>query len=129
MRAACQARPVCGFDPASDVAWLVRQRGDGVQIFDMLVTYEFIDPTYRNPNPAQVPRGVGDVVGALHAARLGQPAHLDQLIEGLNQGRGSPDEFFSGLHAAPVCPVMRFPSRAGPVPASQRIPALAKATA
>jgi pimeloyl-ACP methyl ester carboxylesterase len=129
LRAACQAKPVCGFDPASDVAWLVRHRGDGVQIFDMLVTYEFIDPTYRNPDPAQVPRGFGDVVGALHAARLGQPAHLDQLIEGLNQGGGSPNEFSSGLHAATLCTDMRFPWRSDAVPVSQRMPALAKATA
>jgi pimeloyl-ACP methyl ester carboxylesterase len=129
LRAACQAKPVCGFDPASDVAWLVRHRGDGVQVFDMLVTYEFIDPTYRNPNPAQVPRGFGDVIGALHAARLGQPAHLDQLIEALNQGGGSPNEFSSGLHAATLCTDMRFPWRSDAVPVSQRMPALAKATA
>lgn len=129
LRAACRAKPVCGFDPAADVAWLVRHRGDGVQIFDMLVTYEFIDPTYRNPNPAHVPRGVGDVIGALHAARLGRPAHLDQLIEGLNQGGGSPDEFSSGLHAATLCTDLRFPWGSDAVPISQRMPALAQATA
>jgi pimeloyl-ACP methyl ester carboxylesterase len=129
LRAACQATPVCGFDPASDVAWLVRRRGDGVQIFDMLVTYEFIDPTYRNPNPPQVPRGFGDVIGALHAARLGQPAHLDRLIEGLNQGGGSPSEFSSGLHAATFCTDLRFPWGSDAVPLSQRRAALAKATA
>jgi pimeloyl-ACP methyl ester carboxylesterase len=129
LRAACQATPVCGFDPAADVAWLVRHRGDGVQIFDMLVTYEFIDPTYRNPNPAQVPPGFGDVIGALHAARLGQPAHLNQLIEGLNQGGGPPAEFSSGLHAATFCTDLRFPWGSDAVPVSQRTRALAKATA
>jgi pimeloyl-ACP methyl ester carboxylesterase len=129
LRGACQAKPVCSFDPASDVAWLVRHRGDGVQIFDMLVTYEFIDPTYRSPNPAHVSRGFGDVIGALHAARLGQPAHLDQLIAGLNQGGGSPDEFSSGLHAATLCTDTRFPWGSDAVPASQRMPALANATA
>src|SRR5215469_11220906 len=129
LRAACQVGPACGFDPASDVAWLVRHRGDGVQIFDMLVTYEFIDPTYRNPNPPQVPRGFGDVIGALHAARLGQPAHLDRLIEGLNQGGGSPSEFSSGLHAATLCTDLRFPWGSDAVPISQRRIALAKATA
>jgi pimeloyl-ACP methyl ester carboxylesterase len=128
LRAACQVKPACGFDPASDVAWLVRHRGDGVQIFDMLVTYEFIDPTYRNPNPAQVPQGFGDVIDALHAARLGQPAHLDQLIEGLNQGGGSPAEFSSGLHAATFCTDLRFPWGSDAVPVSQRISALVKAT-
>jgi pimeloyl-ACP methyl ester carboxylesterase len=129
LRAACQAKPACGFDPASDVAWLVRHRGDGVQIFDMLVTYEFIDPTYRNANPPQVPRGFGDVIGALHAARLGQPAHLDQLIAGLNQGGGSPNEFSSGLHGATLCTDLRFPWGSDAVPVSQRRTALANATA
>jgi pimeloyl-ACP methyl ester carboxylesterase len=129
LRAACQVKPACRFDPASDVAWLVRHRGDGVRIFDMLVTYEFIDPTYRNPNPARVPRGFGDVIGALHAGRLGQPAHLDQLIQGLSQGGGSPHEFSSGLHAATLCTDMRFPWGSGAVPVSRRMPALSRATA
>src|SRR5215475_7414067 len=83
LRSACQVKPVCDFDPAKDVAWLVHHRGDGVLIFDTLVTYEFIDPTYRDPNPPGVPPGFGDIVGALHAARHGNPAHLDQLIKGL----------------------------------------------
>jgi pimeloyl-ACP methyl ester carboxylesterase len=129
LRAACQAKPACGFDPASDVAWLVRHRADGVQIFDMLVTYEFIDPTYRNPNPPQVPTGFGDAIGALHAARFGQPAHLDQLIQGLNQGGGSPAEFSSGLHAATFCTDLRFPWGSDAVPVSERMPALAMAAA
>ncbi len=129
LRAACQAKPVCGFDPASDVAWLVRRRGDGVQIFDMLVAYEFIDPTYRNANPAQVPPGFGDVIGALHAARLGQPAHLDQLIEELDQGGSSPTQFSSGLHAATFCTDLRFPWGSDAVPVAQRMLALAKAAA
>jgi pimeloyl-ACP methyl ester carboxylesterase len=129
LRAACQTKPVCGFDPASDVAWLVRHRGDGVQIFDMLVTYEFIDPTYRNPNPAQVPPGFGDVIGALHAARAGQPARLDRLIQGLSEAGGSPSQFSSGLHAATLCTDMRFPWGSDAVAVSQRMPALARATA
>ena len=129
LRAACEVKPVCGFDPASDVAWLVRHRGDGVPIFDMLVTYEFIDPTYRNPNPPQVPPGFGDVIGALHAARLGNPARLDALINGLDQGGGPPDIFSSGLHAATFCTDLRFPWGSDAVPVDQRMPALAQATA
>ena len=129
LRAACQVKPACAFDPASDVAWLVRRGGDGVRIFDMLVTYEFIDPTYRNPNPARVPRGFGDVIDALHAARLGQPAHLDQLIQGLNEGGDSPSQFSAGLHAATLCTDMRFPWGSDAVPVSQRMPALVMATA
>src|SRR5262249_13220527 len=129
LRSACLLKPVCGFDPASDVAWLVRHRGDGVPIWDTLVTYEFIDPTYRNPNPPGVPRGFGDIVGALHAARHGRPAHLDQLVQGLSQAGGSPEEFSSGLHAATLCTDLRFPWGSDAVPPSQRGPALAKATA
>jgi len=32
-----------------------------------------------------VPAGFGDIVGALHAAWHGNPAHLDQLIRGVSQ--------------------------------------------
>jgi pimeloyl-ACP methyl ester carboxylesterase len=121
--------PACGFDPAADVAWLVRHRGDGVRIFDMLVTYEFIDPTYRNPDPPGTPPGFGDVVGALHAARHGQPAHLDQLIAGLSQAGGSPSDFSSGLHAATFCTDLRFPWGSDAVPPPLRQGPLARATA
>jgi pimeloyl-ACP methyl ester carboxylesterase len=69
------------------------------------------------------------VVGALHAARLGQPAHLNQLIQALNQGGGSPTEFSAGLHAATFCSDLRFPWGSDAAPISQRLPALAKATA
>lgn len=129
LRAACRVRPACGFDPAMDVAWLVRHRGDGVPIFDTLVTYEFIDPTYRNPDPPGVPRGFGDIIGALHAARHGSPAHLGQLIAGLSQAGGSPEEFSSGLHAAAFCTDLRFPWGSDAVPPARRGPALAAATA
>jgi len=129
LRLACRVPPACGFDPAQDVAWLVRHRGDGVRIFDMLVTYEFIDPTYRNPHPPQTPPGFGDVVGALHAARHGRPAHLDQLISGLSQAGGSPSEFSSGLHAATLCTDMRFPWGSDAVPPAERRRPLVRATA
>jgi pimeloyl-ACP methyl ester carboxylesterase len=129
LRSACRVKPVCGFDPAQDVAWLVRHKGEGETIFDTLVTYEFIDPTYRDPNPPQVPPGFGDIVGALHAARHGQPAHLDQLILGLSQAGGSPDQFSSGLHAATLCTDMRFPWGSDAVPPARRGKSLAEATA
>lgn len=69
------------------------------------------------------------MIGALHAARLGQPAHLNQLIKGLNQGGGSPSQFSSGLHAATFCTDLRFPWGSDAVPISRRMPALAEATA
>src|SRR5262249_44061691 len=73
--------------------------------------------------------GFGDIVGALHAARHGNPAHLDQLIKGLNQAGGSPQEFSSGLHAATLCTDLRFPWGSDAVAPADRGPALAAATA
>jgi pimeloyl-ACP methyl ester carboxylesterase len=129
LRLACQAPPACGFDPAQDVAWLVRHGSDGVKIFDMLVIYEFIDTTYRNPNIPGIPDGFGDAVGALHAARLGSPDHLNELIAGLDQAGGSPADFSSGLHAATLCTDMRFPWGSDAVPVAQREAPLERATA
>jgi pimeloyl-ACP methyl ester carboxylesterase len=129
LRLACQARPACEFDPAQDVAWLVRHGSDGVKIFDMLVSYEFIDPTYRNPSIAGTPDGFGDAVGALHAARRGNPDHLNTLIARLAQSGGSPGDFSSGLHAATLCTDMRFPWGSDAVPVAQREALLERATA
>jgi pimeloyl-ACP methyl ester carboxylesterase len=110
LRLACAAAPACGFDPAEDLAAVVRQRStaDGVLLFDMLVTYEFVDPTYRNPNPAFLPPGSGDVIGAIHAARTGDPTRLNTLLQFLAPGGDPVDSFSSGLHAATLCADMRF---------------------
>src|SRR5262249_39054426 len=43
LRDACGA---CGFDPARDIAQLVRKGVDGVKLFDLIVEYEFADPDY-----------------------------------------------------------------------------------
>jgi hypothetical protein len=51
--------PACGFDPAEDLAGLVRHRADEVKIFDTFVTYESVDPTYRDPSPPGMPRRAG----------------------------------------------------------------------
>jgi pimeloyl-ACP methyl ester carboxylesterase len=111
LRNACATPPACGFDPAEDLAQIVRERGtaDGVRIFDMIVTYEFLDPSYRQPTIPGLPPGVGDLVGALHAARTGNPAPLDTLLEILASGGDPVTSFSSGLHAATLCADMRFP--------------------
>jgi pimeloyl-ACP methyl ester carboxylesterase len=111
LRTACAESPACGYDPADDLAWVVRHRGtaDGVRIFDTIVTYEFLDPSYRNPNPQFLPPGSGDIVGALHSARLGDSAKLDTVLDYLKPGGDDPAEFSSGLHAATLCADGRFP--------------------
>jgi pimeloyl-ACP methyl ester carboxylesterase len=110
LRAACATAPACGYDPAGDLAALVRQEStaQGVALFDMLVTYEFVDPTYRDPNPPDLPPGTGDVIGAIHAARHGDPARLNALLRMLASGGDPVDSFSSGLHAATLCSDMRF---------------------
>ncbi|WP_067467508.1 alpha/beta fold hydrolase [Actinomadura macra] len=110
LRDACRAAPACGFDPAKDLAWLARRRADHVRIWDMLVTYEFVDPTYRNPNPGSgLPAGTGDVVSAFHEARHGEPARLDRLLGMLDSGGGRPADYSQGLHVATLCGDGHFP--------------------
>ncbi|TCO55591.1 alpha/beta fold hydrolase [Actinocrispum wychmicini] len=111
LRDACAAPPTCGFDPADDLAQVIRDRStaDGVHILDMIVSYEFVDPTYRDPNPADLPPGGGDLIGALHTARNGDPARLNALVTNLPSGGDPVTEFSAGLHAATLCTDMRFP--------------------
>jgi pimeloyl-ACP methyl ester carboxylesterase len=122
LRTACSVAPACGYDPAEDLAWVVRHRSsaDGVRIFDTIVTYEFVDPTYRSPD-------AGDIIGALHAARGGAPERLDQLLEGYKSGGDDPAAFSSGLHAATLCADQRFPWGTSATPVSLRQPLLSLA--
>lgn len=119
LRNACAVAPACGFDPADDLAWVVRHRSvaDGVKIFDLLVTYEFVDPTYRSPDG-------GNVVGALHAARGGDPSALDELLVAYASGGDDPTSFSSGLHAATLCADQRFPWGNASTPVGVRQPLL-----
>ncbi|KAB2352624.1 alpha/beta fold hydrolase [Actinomadura rudentiformis] len=120
LREACTVAPACGFDPAKDLAWLARHRKDHVMIFDLIVTYEFLDPTYRNPNPAGLPAGSGDVIGAIHEARNGNPARLDQQLALLNSGGDPVNRYSSGLHIATVCGDGRFPWGTSEAPVAGR---------
>jgi pimeloyl-ACP methyl ester carboxylesterase len=126
LRDACAAAPACGFDPADDLAQVVRQRGtaDGVKIFDTIVTYEFLDPTYRDPDGGGSLPGAGDIIGALHAARGGDPARLDGLLRDLVSGGDDPASFSSGLHAATMCADQRFPWGNAATPVAARPPLL-----
>ena len=70
LRAACGS---CGFDPAADIAWLVRHGVDGVKLFDLIVAYEFADPDYAG------------VLSAIHAARKGDRNPLLGLETSIHQ--------------------------------------------
>lgn len=122
LRDACEAAPACGFDPAKDLAWLARHREDAVLIWDMLVTYEFIDPTYRDAG--SLPNGWGDAVAAIHEARHGDPARLDRLLQILDSGGDDVTRYSSGLHIATICGDGHFPWGTSETPPARRPAAL-----
>jgi pimeloyl-ACP methyl ester carboxylesterase len=128
LRDACRAAPACGFDPAKDLAWAVRHGVDAVALFDALVEYEFIDPTYRAPEPLpdDLP-GVGDPIGALHRARAGDRTGLDRLLAARDALNAAPAAAFSsGLHAATLCTDLRFPWGDSAAPQAGRDAAVAR---
>ncbi|MFB4311398.1 alpha/beta fold hydrolase [Actinomadura sp. GTD37] len=122
LRDACEAAPACGFDPAEDLAWLARHRADAVLVWDMLVSYEFLDPTYRNDD--SLPGGRGDAVAAIHEARHGDPARLDGLLRILDSGGDDVAHYSSGLHIATICGDGHFPWGTSETPVARRRAAL-----
>jgi pimeloyl-ACP methyl ester carboxylesterase len=104
LRAAC-ADLGCDFDPADDLAWVVRHGIAPVPLWDAIVIYEFVDPEYQR------------MIDAIHLARHGQPGPLRTLVAQIHQAGSAPPELFSsGLHAATLCADMRLPwSSATPV--------------
>jgi pimeloyl-ACP methyl ester carboxylesterase len=97
LRAAC-SNLQCGFDPADDLAWVVRHGVDGVKLFDTIVTYEFVDPDYTA------------VLADIHEARQGDRSSLLGLETNVHDAAGAPPELFSsGLHAATLCADLRLP--------------------
>ncbi|MGK5552219.1 alpha/beta fold hydrolase [Actinomadura kijaniata] len=127
LRDACRAAPACGFDPAADLAKLARRRGDAVRIWDMLVSYEFVDPTYRDPNPPGLPAGSGDPIGAIHEAAAGRPARLDAMVRAFDSGGDPVHLYSSGLHIATACGDGWFPWGTSQTPPRAR-PALLERT-
>jgi pimeloyl-ACP methyl ester carboxylesterase len=127
LRDACRAAPACGFDPASDLAWVVRHRSaaDGVRIFDTMVSYEFADPTYRDAS--SLPNGQGDVIGALHAARRGDSSRLDAIMAFFKPGGDDLATYSSGLHIDAFCSDSVFPWGRSDTPLAGRPAALDRA--
>jgi pimeloyl-ACP methyl ester carboxylesterase len=135
LREVCAVPPRCDFDPAADLARVVRAgrhdattaaTTDGTTLFDRLVTYGFIDRTYRDPAALTLPNGrqVGDIVGAIHAAGRGDGARLDELVALLDGGGEPAAQHSAGLHVATACTDMRFPWGDSATPLAARQPAL-----
>ncbi|MFI6505813.1 alpha/beta fold hydrolase [Nonomuraea typhae] len=111
--AACALMPDCDWDPVKDLAWLVRTRGDGVTLLDVVAGEGFKDPTYTG------------VIKALHKARHGDPTELDKLIADIrNQGPVSHTFLSFGTYTARFCTDSRFPWGDSSAPLATRRAAL-----
>ena len=115
LRAVCAARH-CGFDPAADLATVVRRDHDGPALLDMLVSMSVGAPSFP---------GVPD---ALHQAAAGNPAALTALMAQVHQADAWPARLLSqGLHASTLCADLRMPWGGPETPLAARPAALARA--
>ncbi|MBT2444907.1 alpha/beta fold hydrolase [Streptomyces sp. ISL-36] len=119
LRTACREQR-CGFDPARDLAKVVRRDGNGVGVFNLLVIASIIDPKLDNPRFG--------ILDALHASAGGDRSRLDALVTGFSGPSGeSPADFSSGLHAATLCADSRWPWGDASAPVEGRERALKRA--
>jgi pimeloyl-ACP methyl ester carboxylesterase len=81
----------CTTDPVADLAWLVRHRGDGPELLDVLAIASIIRPD------------LSFVPGMLHDARRGAAQELEGWLEGIASDVVHIDQFSQGLHAAALC--------------------------
>ncbi|GGT65408.1 alpha/beta hydrolase [Streptomyces lateritius] len=119
LRTACREQR-CGFDPARDLAKVVRRDDNGVGLFNLLVIASIIDPKLDNPRYG--------ILDALHASAGGDRSRLDALVTGFAGSSGeTPADFSSGLHAATLCADSRWPWGDASAPVEGRERALKRA--
>ncbi|MFF7776121.1 alpha/beta hydrolase [Streptomyces tanashiensis] len=119
LRAACREQR-CGFDPAWDLARVVRRDGNAVGVFNLLVIASIIDPQLKDPRFG--------ILDALHASAGGDRTRLDALVAGFSAPSDeAPAEFSSGLHAATLCADGAWPWGDASVPVAGRQRALERA--
>ena len=91
LRSAC-AEQHCGFDPARDVATIVRTQHDGPKLLDGLVAESVGFPSFAG------------VLGVLHAAAHGDLGPLNRFFAAVHRGDAAPAGALSqGLHEATLC--------------------------
>ena len=117
LRDAC--KPLhCPTDPAEDLAAVVAQRHDGVELLDTLTALSIVSPTFRS------------IIPALREARAGRTGRLDAIVAGVRRGQRTPAGFLSqGLHASTLCGDLRGPWGGASSPLAGRESALARAVA
>jgi len=117
LRDVCAAQR-CGFDPASDLAAVVRRYHDGPALLDMLVALSVGDPSFPG------------VPAALHAAAAGHPDALTALIARVHGAdAATAGELSQGLHASALCADMPMPWGGPDIPLAARPARLARAVA
>jgi pimeloyl-ACP methyl ester carboxylesterase len=117
LRDVCAAQR-CGFDPASDLAAVVRRYHDGPALLDMLVALSVGDPSFPG------------VPAALHAAAAGHPDALTALIARVHAAdAATAGELSQGLHASALCADMPMPWGGPDTPLAARPARLARAVA
>jgi pimeloyl-ACP methyl ester carboxylesterase len=100
LRTACREQQ-CGYDPAAELAGVVRRYDNGVGVFDLLVIASIVDPKLTGTS-------FYPVLDLLHRAALGDPGPLNAAIEDLRQGADTPPaEYSAGLHVATLCADLR----------------------
>jgi pimeloyl-ACP methyl ester carboxylesterase len=91
LRSACTEQH-CRFDPARDVATIVRTQHNGPELFDGLVAESVGFPSF-----------VG-VLGTLHAAARGDLGPLNRFFTAVHRGDAAPAGLLSqGLHESALC--------------------------
>jgi pimeloyl-ACP methyl ester carboxylesterase len=96
LRQAC-AEQHCGFDPAADLATVVRRDGNGVAVLNLMQLASVLDPRLTG-------QGFVPVLWLLHESAIGDPVPLNGTLQGVAAaGTAKPAEFSSGLHAATLC--------------------------
>jgi pimeloyl-ACP methyl ester carboxylesterase len=116
LRSAC-ADQHCGYDPARDVAKIVRTYGDGPQLLDALVAESVGFPTFPG------------VLGVLHAAAAGDVHPLMRFFAAVHRGDGAPAGALSqGLHQSTLCVEIAPPWNPA-APSSQRSLTVTRAVA
>ncbi|MEU4420836.1 alpha/beta fold hydrolase [Actinoplanes sp. NPDC024001] len=100
LRRACQEQR-CGYDPAAELARVVRRHDIGVGVFDLLVIASIVDPKLTGET-------FFPVLDLLHQAAQGDPGPLTAAIADLQGGGATPPaEFSAGLHLATLCADLR----------------------
>jgi pimeloyl-ACP methyl ester carboxylesterase len=91
LRSVCAAER-CGWDPAADLAAVVRRLHDGPAVLDALVADSVGAPDFRG------------VLGALHAARAGRTGPVRSFLAAVRRADAVPASLLSqGLHESALC--------------------------